>query len=104
MLNKILALLVVVLFILFLGSGGGLKSLRLQLEKKLLLPFRSMQIKEKEELQTLKKRALEERIAHLSAENKVLREQLGAIPEKKSLFPVPIIWYGEAILKSVILT
>jgi hypothetical protein len=96
MLNRILILLAVILAVLFFSNKSVLQSIRSSVEKKIVLPFRNIGLKDKKQEKSLRVGALEEKIRVLSAENKTLRTQLGAIPERHSLYPTRIIWYSEA--------
>ncbi len=69
-------------------------------EQAIVVPVRRLEVKilgkkvneNEESLSSLKLLSLKEQIAQLQKENASLREQLGAIPEKSTLYPVQVIW------------
>ena len=94
--RKRLLILIVLSCLLIISSRLGVfDSLRKSLEEVLVLPLRKDILPKTATSQSLKVLSLLEEIGQLEKENRVLREQLGTIPEKASLMPSQVIWQGE---------
>ena len=70
--------------------------MRLFLEQNLVMPLRIKLAPALKPESSLKVLSLEEQIKQLKAENKLMREQLGAIPERANLLPAKVIWQSDS--------
>jgi hypothetical protein len=75
--------------LLLIGSFWSQRNFRGQLESVIVLPLFSRTITES--AKSVKLQSLQEKIARLSLENRRLREQLGAIPERANLVPATVV-------------
>ncbi len=99
MLNRILFFLFIVLIILFFSNSENLLGIRGSLEKNLVTPIRlALRLERNDGSMPLRMSSLEEKVRRLTEENRILRDQLGAIPEKSRLYPLEVIWSSPAEL------
>lgn len=92
MVKKLFVLLAASLFLIFLNRTRVLWQLRSSLEKRTVLSLYRPDASLQTVSQPLHILSLEEEIRKLKSENKTLRRQLGAIPERSNLLPAHIIW------------
>lgn len=102
MLKRILIILLLSLLIFVVSTKSKVfTNIRETAEEKLVIPSRfylsrlmlGMSGEEGYALRKgLKELSLEEKVKELEKENKILRRQLGSIPEKANLYPADVVW------------
>ena len=93
--RKLAILIASAIILILLSQITVFSVLREFLETRIVLPLRGVTLETEPPSQSLRILSLTEAISQLKQENQVLREQLGAIPEKANLMPAKVIWQDE---------
>lgn len=93
---KLGGLLIILAILLFFPSITPVKATRSFLEQHLVIPIRKLLYKPAEPMNSLQILSLQEEIKQLKNENRIMKKQLGAIPEKATLWPATVIWQGDS--------